>query len=73
MSVYTGLWLIWILTFFLIELPALRNRQPGDTLSEHVWAWCSIKGKGRAWRLRRLALVILLAWLSLHMLTGGQF
>jgi hypothetical protein len=49
------------------------NKQPGDTLSEHVWDWASIKGKGGGWRLRRVGLLMFLAWLVAHFLTGGEF
>lgn len=73
MSGWTLLWLGWLVAFALIEGFALANCKAGDTLSEQVWAWASIKDKGAFWRLRRLALVTLLAWLSLHFLTGGQF
>lgn len=73
MTAYTVAWLCWLLAFLVIEGRALANKCDGDTLSEHVWAWCSIKAKGRAWRLRRLSLLILLAWLVAHFLTGGQF
>lgn len=66
-------WLAWLLIFLVAEGIALFNTEKGDTLSETVWRWASIKGKGRAWRLRRFALLCLLAWLSLHMLTGGAF
>ena len=70
---YTLLWLLWIGAFFGIEGPALFNKQAGDTLSEHVWQWFSIKYKGPAWKLRRFVLLSFLAWLSAHFLTGGLF
>jgi hypothetical protein len=70
---YTAAWLVWLLQFAVIEGFALANKQPGDTLSEHVWAWASIKGKAAGWRLRRLGLLVVLAWLVAHFLTGGEF
>lgn len=59
--------------FFAIEGPALVNRRLGDTLSEHVWKWFSIKEKSFQWRLRRFTLLAFLAWVSGHFLTGGKF
>lgn len=84
MTWYTVAWLLWLGAFFAIELPAIFNKQSGDTLSEHVWFWFAVdvdaererlckRGNVWLWRLRRLALIILMAWLSLHFLTGGSF
>jgi hypothetical protein len=70
---FTIAWLIWILQFVAIEGVALCNKQPGDTLSEHVWDWASIRGKGAGWRARRFALLAFLCWLLLHFLSGGEF
>lgn len=72
-SMYTLLWLVWLLMFGAIEGAALFNRRAGDTLSEHVWGWFSIKAKGTGWRARRFALLAFLAWLAAHFLTGGRF
>jgi hypothetical protein len=69
MSGWTAAWLGWLLMFLAIEAGALLNKQPGDTLSEHVWRWFSVKRKGKGWRWRRAALATFLAWLLLH-LTG---
>lgn len=73
MTGWTLLWLGWLTAFLIIEGFALANTERGDTLSETVWRWASIKEKGAFWRLRRLLLVTLLAWLALHFLTGGAF
>ncbi len=73
MDWFTAGWLVWLAMFGAIEGAALANRRAGDTLSEHVWQWCSIKGKGAGWRARRFGLLAFLAWLSAHMLTGGAF
>ena len=71
--VWTVLWLLWIAAFFAIEVPALRNKTPGDTLSEHVWKWFAVKDANRKGltRLRRWGLLAFLAWLSFHFLSGG--
>ena len=71
MSGWTIAWLLWLACFLAIELPAILNRRAGDTLSEHVWLWASVKGKGAWWRIRRIVLGAFLLWLSVHMLTGG--
>lgn len=54
-----------------VELVALFNKQPGDTLSEHIWRWV---GLHRRWTLaftvRRLVVVAFLGWLLLHLAFG---
>jgi hypothetical protein len=58
---------------------ALANSRTGDTLSEHAWAWLGYSGEGgyrrpSGWtRLRRFLLLAGLAWLVVHLLTGGVF
>jgi len=32
------LWVAWLAIFLVIEVPAIVNDTPGDTLSETVWA-----------------------------------
>lgn len=83
MSLWTWAWLGWGAIFCIIEGMALFNSKPGDTLSEHAWAWLGYNApKGQAlklrhpsgWtRLRRFALLAFLAWLAVHLLTGGVF
>ena len=73
MTWFTIAWLSWLAVFLVVEGIALCNKAEGDTLSEHVWAWFSIKDKGNKWRLRRFILLAFLAWLAVHFLTGGQF
>lgn len=73
MSVWTVLWLLWLLMFFIVEGLALANKEDGDTLSEHVWKWLRPPVGARVWRLRRFALLSFMAWLTVHFLTGGLF
>jgi hypothetical protein len=78
MDGYTIAWLAWLGAFCVIEGKALFNKQPGDTLSEHVWRWfCTGVGTTSdpsGWtRLRRFSLLAFMAWLSVHFLTGGRF
>jgi len=75
---WSVLWLIWIAQFFAIEIPALVNKDRGDTLSEHVWKWFAISGdagksKSGGYRARRFTLIAFLAWLVAHFVTGGHF
>ena len=71
MSGWTWMWLFWIAAFFAIEMPAVWNKTPNDTLSEHIWSWFSVKDKGKWWRIRRLVLAIALVVLMFHFLAGG--
>lgn len=82
MSGWTIAWLVWLGAFVVIEGPALANKKPDDTLSEHVWRWFATRredmrndqGKASAWvKIRRVVLVSFLAWLSLHFATGGEY
>jgi len=73
MDLFTIGWIVWLLMFGAIEGAALANKRKGDTLSEHVWQYFSIKHKGKGWRLRRFSLLAFLAWLVVHFLTGGAF
>ena len=74
MSVWTWAWIAWGAVFAVIEGMALFNSRPGDTLSEHAWAFLGI-GEGRkrsGWtQLRRVLLLAFMAWLTAHFLTGG--
>lgn len=77
MSGWTWLWLGWAVYFGLVEGMALFNSKRGDTLSEHVWAFLGFSDGARSpsgWtRLRRFLVLAFLAWLSVHLLTGGIF
>jgi hypothetical protein len=71
MSGWTWAWLFWGAMFFAIEMPAVFNKTKGDTLSEHIWHWFSIRDKGKWWRVRRAVLAFALAILTYHFLAGG--
>lgn len=73
MSWYTWAWIFWFAFFLTIEGVALFNKQAGDTLSEHVWKWFSVRNMTWGWRARRFVLLAFMAWLSLHLLSGGHF
>lgn len=71
MSIWTILWALWGLAFFCIEIPAWRNKEDGDTLSEHVWWWIGLNAqKTRIIRWRRIAFLAGFAWLGVHLFTG---
>lgn len=75
MSAWSWAWLALLIAMGVLELAALLNKRPDDTLSEHVWKWFAIKDKRRTgWpQARRLLLLASLAWLAVHFLTGGRF
>ena len=73
MTVYSWLWVGWIVAFLAIEIPAaIANESTSQpkTLSMHIWAL--IKGKGPVHYTFRLGLLFLLAWLTVHLLGGGN-
>lgn len=79
----TGIWVSWLAaiagSFALIEGIALYNSTPGDTLSEHLWAWLGVRRPRERsfitphWTLRVARIVFLSAvlWFVLHIATGG--
>ena len=70
-SFFTYAWCVWLVYFIAVETAAVIRKAPNDTLSEHVWAWFSIKNKKSGWRWRRIALLGFMSWLTMHFLTGG--
>ena len=76
MSVWDYIWLTWIFVFVVIEAFALYSKDAGDTFSERIWEWFAI-GKDYPTtglvRLRRFTLLAFIAWLAIHLLTGGMF
>lgn len=60
-SKYTIAWIAWGLGFVALEGLALYSAEPGDTLSEQVWAWTEHMGSfGFA------SVGALLVWLLFH-------
>lgn len=70
---FTVLWLIWIAQFFAIEGAAIFNKKSGDTLSEHMWKWFSIRDKSKGWKARRASMFFFLAWLCAHFAYAKSF
>ena len=80
MSAWTWAWIAWGAWFALVEGMALFNSTPGDTLSEHCWAWFGTRRRRpgeperrrSGWtQLRRVILLSFMVWLTVHFLTGG--
>ena len=70
---YTWLWIAWLLAFIGIEAAALINKDKGDTLSEHIWKWFSVKeGDSNRRTFRMVMLGGFLGWLVVHFMTGGK-
>ena len=70
-SFYTWGWIIWLLAFVGLEGAAIKNKNPGDTLSEHVWKIFKID-PDTPWVFppRKLLLVALMGGGLLHFFTG---
>lgn len=69
MSGWTFAWVLWLAMFGVIEVPAILNRTPGDTLSEHLRSWFSTRDMSRGWLVRRTALAGFFVWLIIHLFT----
>lgn len=68
MSIYTILWLLWGAAFVLVEGSAIFSHKAGNTLSETIWRWFSVKGGSWTWK--RFVLLGFLAWLLIHLVFG---
>lgn len=69
-------WLVWLGWFAVEEGLALWRGGTPATLSGHVWRWFAVGGNSdpTGWqRARRFALLAFLAWLAVHLTTGGVF
>lgn len=79
MTRWTAGWILWLLWFLFEELLAISYGGWQATLSGHVWMAFAIKdAQGRdlrerttAWRLRRFLLLGFMAWLTVHLISGG--
>ena len=68
---FTDLWIVWLLAFVGIEAAALMNKKKGDTLSEHVWRWFSVKEDSSRKKFVRVGMLALfMGWLTVHFVTG---
>jgi len=62
-------WIAWVLMFLGLESKALISKEVGDTLSEHVWKWFSVRDKRNTpvTMTLRGVLVVFLVWLTGHL------
>jgi len=67
----TWAWVAVLTAGALLEVRALLTKEPGDTLSEHVWRWFDVRGKGGKAQAKRAALLLGMTWLTAHFITGG--
>lgn len=73
MSRYTTAWIVWLAAFGVVELAAIIDKRPEDTLSENVWRWFAIKDPNAKFGpARRAVFLMFLAWLSAHLISGGR-
>jgi hypothetical protein len=71
MSLYTALWIAWLVAFVVIEWSAVKSAAHGDTLSEKVWLWFAVRESGAKYvALRRALLLMFMLWLLLHLVFG---
>lgn len=73
MDGWTIAWLVWLAGFAIIEGAAFVKTVNGQgTLSNNVWRWFGIRS--HHWTpwvvVRRVALLLFLIWLTLHLTTG---
>ena len=71
MSNFHLLWIVWALQFVAIELPAIFNKKPGDTLTEvirYIFGFSKRAGElqSTGMRLRRVSFYALSVWLFFH-------
>jgi hypothetical protein len=69
-SLFTVLWIVWLVTFLAIEGIALfKKDRPGHpkTLSAHIW-WL-VRGAGPWHQGLRLVVAVFLGWLTHHFLS----
>lgn len=73
MTVSDWVWLVILAVGGIYELFTLWTRRQGDTLSEKVWKVFAVLGNEpqRFRQARRFVLLVLMAWLTVHFLSGG--
>jgi hypothetical protein len=69
---YSWAWVVWFAAFLAIEIPAaITNDRIGHPQSLSMNIWWLIRGKGIWHHTARLTLLLFLAWLVTHLLSGG--
>jgi hypothetical protein len=73
MSAYDFLWLAWLALFLPIEIPAIKSKTHGATLTEHTRKWFALGPGGWTqpyWRTRRAVFCTFWTALTLHFIAG---
>lgn len=68
MSGWSVAWITWLVFFLATEGAALFKSNYRGTLTAHLRSWAAMESKPKGWRVRRFALLGLLAWLAAHLL-----
>jgi hypothetical protein len=63
---YTAAWIFWIGVFAAWEILALRDKDEGDTLTEHIRRWFHLRDTVQVRNYGRGILFIGLVWLLGH-------
>ena len=74
---YTAAWIVWIGLFVFLEGLALKDKDPGDTFTEHFRKWLKLrtpvvettKTRSVMWTMRSIVVVVGF-WLTTHMAFG---
>lgn len=66
-TMYGLLWLLWIISFLVIELSALFTGHPERTLSAWVW---KLEDLHHGWTFARYFIAVFCLWLFCHMAFG---
>ena len=62
-------WIGWLIAFVVIEAIAIKSKARGDTLSEHVWSWFSLRKSKK--NVFTYGFLLFWLWLTIHFVTGG--
>lgn len=68
---WTIAWVLWLLAFLVVEVPAAIRKAGLDTFSENVWLWFGIKYSPRPYKgARRAVLTVFMVTLYGHLAFG---
>ena len=71
MSVWTILWLLWLVAFAVLEGYTIRSKRKGDTLSETTRRWFGTKTKLGRW-VWIASFGLFSAWFVVHIAVAGS-
>jgi hypothetical protein len=66
----TPIWIAIGVAILATEGVALLNSKTGDTLSEHVWNWITIRNKPKKFTAYRFFVLAFMLWLTGHFAFG---